>query len=59
MHAILGFSPRQLGGARLTLAGAVSCRLLDQQVSRLKQKLEMDDGFHRTPLVPGGFKALQ
>src|SRR5215813_12183653 len=51
----------QLGSARLTVAGRrnVSCRLLDQQVSRLKQELEMDDGFHRTPLVHGRLKALQ
>src|SRR5215831_19329850 len=51
----------QLGSAGLTVAGArsVSCRLLDQQVSRLKQELEMDDGFHRTPLVHGRLKALQ
>src|SRR5262245_34116251 len=52
----------QLGSARLTVAGrrSVSCRpFLDQQVSRLKQELEMDDGFHRTPLVRGRLKALQ
>src|SRR6516165_3668291 len=51
----------QLGSARLTVARrrSVSYRLLDQQVSRLKQELEMDDGFHRTPLVHGRLKALQ
>src|SRR5262249_27272670 len=52
----------QLGSARLTVAGrrSVSCRpFLDHQVSRLKQELEMDDGFHRTPLVRGRLKALQ
>src|SRR5262249_32317023 len=51
----------QLGSARLTVAGArsVSCRLLEQQAARLKQKLEVDDRFHRTPLVPSCFKPLQ
>src|SRR5262249_14431374 len=33
--------------------------LLNQQASCLEQQLEVDDGFHRTPLVPGCFKALQ
>jgi hypothetical protein len=51
--------PHKRGGrlrrARVTVAKArsVSSRFLDQQVSRLKQELELDDGFHRTPLVPG------
>jgi hypothetical protein len=52
---------RQLGSASVTLAGArsISCRILDQQISRLKQELEMDDGFYRTPLVHDRLKAPQ
>jgi hypothetical protein len=50
-----------LGSARPTLprASSVSCRLLNQYASSLEHELEVDDGFHRTPLVPGGLKALQ
>src|SRR5262249_8129383 len=33
--------------------------LLNQQAFCLEPQLEVDDGFHRTPLVPGCFKALQ
>jgi hypothetical protein len=51
-------APTQLGSARLSLARTISCRL-DQQVSRLKQQFETDDGFHRTPLVYGRLKAPQ
>jgi hypothetical protein len=50
-----------LGSPRPTLsrASSVSCSLLNQQASHLEQELEVDDGFHRTPLVPGSLKTLQ
>jgi len=44
-----------LGSARPTLlrARSVSCSLLNQQAFCLEPQLEVDDGFHRTPFVPG------
>ena len=45
-----------LGSERPTLPRA---SLLNQQAFCLEPQLEVDDGFHRTPLVPGCFKALQ
>jgi hypothetical protein len=53
--------PWQLCSARLTVAEArsVRSRFLDQHISRLKQELEVHDGFHRSPLVPRSLKALK
>jgi hypothetical protein len=49
-----------LGSARPTLPRARSVSsLLNQQAFCLEPQLEVDDGFYRTPLVPGCFKALQ
>src|SRR5262249_5043639 len=50
-----------LGSARPALprARSVSCPLLNQYAFRLKSELDVDDRFHRTPLVASCFKALQ
>jgi hypothetical protein len=50
-----------LGGAKpiLPRGRSVSCSLLNQQAFRLEKEFEVDHGFHRTPLVPGCFEALQ
>jgi len=51
----------QLCSARLTVAegGSARSRFLDQHVPRLKQELEVHDGFHRSPLVPRCLKTLK
>ena len=53
--------PWQLCSPRLTVAeaGSVRSRFLDQHVPRLKQELEVHDGFHRSPLVPRCLKTLK
>jgi hypothetical protein len=50
-----------LGGAKPILPGrrSVRCSLLNQQAFRLEKEFEVDNGFHRTPLVPGYLEALQ
>jgi hypothetical protein len=50
-----------LGGAKPILPGrrSVRCSLLNQQAFRLEKEFEVDNGFHRTPLVPGCLEALQ
>src|SRR5215471_8346022 len=53
--------PWQLCSARLTVAeaGSLRSRFLDQHVPRLKQELEVHNGFHRSPLVPRHLKILK
>jgi hypothetical protein len=50
-----------LGRAKLMLpcGRSVRCSLLNEQVFRLEKEFELDHGFHRTPLVPGGLEPLQ
>jgi hypothetical protein len=38
---------------------SVTCTLLNQQASLLQKELELDHGFHRTPLVLGRLKFFQ
>src|SRR5262249_38435727 len=43
----------------LPRARSVSCPVLNQEVFRLKSELEVDDRFHRTPLLESCLEALQ